>query len=138
MPFPCSILLVSKGHLCHRSHQNCWSLLPSEFLSHHKSSADLLEYSVIRVFIVIKVFRVIRFYSFLIMNTLLKQAKRSRFMGDLLRSKGFIWLATSNLYIGGWQQAGNILKIDVIGPWTNEIGQETTSEPQVSIFTYHP
>ena len=36
-------------------------------------------------------------------------------MGELLRSKGFLWLATSNLFIGGWQQAGNILKIALIG-----------------------
>ena len=44
-----------------------------------------------------------------------KQADRVELMGELLRSKGFIWLATSNLFIGGWQQAGNILKIALIG-----------------------
>ena len=44
-----------------------------------------------------------------------KQANRVELMGELLRSKGFIWLATSNLFIGGWQQAGNILKIALIG-----------------------
>ena len=53
-----------------------------------------------------------------------KQAKRVELMGELLRSKGFIWLATSNLFIGGWQQAGNILKIALIGPWENEIREE--------------
>ena len=44
-----------------------------------------------------------------------KQADRVELMGELLRSKGFLWLATSNLFIGGWQQAGNILKIALIG-----------------------
>ena len=46
-----------------------------------------------------------------------KQADRVKLMGEILRSKGFIWLATSNLFIGGWQQAGNILKIALIGKY---------------------
>ena len=46
-----------------------------------------------------------------------KQAKRIKIMGELLRSKGFIWLATSNTYIGGWQQAGNIHRVEVAGEW---------------------
>jgi len=54
----------------------------------------------------------------------IKQADRVELMGELLRSKGFIWLATSNLFIGGWQQAGNILKIALIGPWENELREE--------------
>ena len=33
-----------------------------------------------------------------------KQKRRKEGMGDLLRSKGFIWLATSNTLMGGWQQ----------------------------------
>ena len=39
-----------------------------------------------------------------------KQASRVDFMGELLRSKGFFWLATSHYFIGGWQQAGNVLR----------------------------
>ena len=39
-----------------------------------------------------------------------KQAKRVEVMGELLRSKGFVWLATSHFIIGGWQQAGNVLR----------------------------
>ena len=39
-----------------------------------------------------------------------KQAARVEFMGELLRSKGFIWLATSHFIIGGLQQAGNVLR----------------------------
>ena len=58
-----------------------------------------------------------------------KQADRVELMGELLRSKGFLWLATSNLFIGGWQQAGNILKIALIGRYRprffDHIGHQT-------------
>ena len=37
----------------------------------------------------------------------LKQVKRTDTMGQLLRSKGFVWVATAHNIIGGWQQAGN-------------------------------
>ena len=40
----------------------------------------------------------------------IKQVSRVDFMGELLRSKGFVWLATSHYFIGGWQQAGNVLR----------------------------
>ena len=40
----------------------------------------------------------------------IKQASRIEFMGELLRSKGFVWLATSHYFIGGWQHAGNVLR----------------------------
>ena len=49
-----------------------------------------------------------------------KQEKRIKFMGELLRSKGFIWIATSNDILGGWQQAGNILRFEAPGPWLCE------------------
>ena len=39
-----------------------------------------------------------------------KQERRTELMGELLRSKGFFWLATSNDVIGAWQQAGNVLR----------------------------
>ena len=39
-----------------------------------------------------------------------KQPKRIKFMGELLRSKGFVWIATTNSIMGGLQQAGNILR----------------------------
>ena len=39
-----------------------------------------------------------------------KQPKRMKFMGELLRSKGFVWIATTNSIMGGLQQAGNILR----------------------------
>ena len=50
-----------------------------------------------------------------------KQEKRVKFMGELLRSKGFIWIATSNFILGGWQQAGNILRIEAESPWMCEM-----------------
>ena len=39
-------------------------------------------------------------------NALKKSKTRKVAMGDLLRSKGFIWIATSHKVVGGWQQAG--------------------------------
>ena len=46
-----------------------------------------------------------------------KQKKRNFTMGELLRSKGFLWLATSNNLIGAWQQAGNVLRIRAEAQW---------------------
>jgi len=46
-----------------------------------------------------------------------KQKKRTNLMGELLRSKGFIWVATSHDMMGGWQQAGNVLRILPENPW---------------------
>ena len=39
-----------------------------------------------------------------------KQEDRTELMGELLRSKGFFWMATSYNVIGFWQQAGNVLR----------------------------
>merc|ERR1719189_3090190 len=47
----------------------------------------------------------------------MKQKARTELMGELLRSKGFFWLATSNDVIGWWQQAGNVLRIHPVNPW---------------------
>ena len=46
-----------------------------------------------------------------------KQKDRNEVMGELLRSKGFLWLATSNNLIGAWQQAGNVLRIRAEAQW---------------------
>ena len=43
-------------------------------------------------------------------EALVKQKKRNGIMGELLRSKGFLWIASSHDVIGGWQQAGNVLR----------------------------
>ena len=63
-----------------------------------------------------------------------KQKHRNDVMGELLRSKGFLWLATSNDLIGAWQQAGNVLRIRGESEWmclTPEFWVGTPSEPLV-------
>merc|ERR1719481_1723171 len=51
----------------------------------------------------------------------LKKVKRTDTMGQLLRSKGFLWIATSHNIIGGWQQAGNVIRLEAESPWMCEI-----------------
>ena len=46
-----------------------------------------------------------------------KQKERNAIMGELLRSKGFLWMATTNDVIGAWQQAGNVLRIRGENQW---------------------
>ena len=63
-----------------------------------------------------------------------KQKERNDVMGELLRSKGFLWLATSNDLIGGWQQAGNVVRIRSEGQWmclTPQFWEGTSSESLV-------
>ena len=50
-----------------------------------------------------------------------KKKLRIEKIGDLLRSKGFLWVATSNAFMGGWQQAGNVLRLEAEGPWMGDI-----------------
>ena len=50
-----------------------------------------------------------------------KQNKRKALMGELMRSKGFIWMASSMFLKGAWQQAGNVLDIKPSGPWLCEV-----------------
>jgi len=59
-----------------------------------------------------------------------KQEKRLAVMGELLRSKGFLWLATANFVMGGFQQAGNVLRIEGEGPWMCEIRELWAGTPQ--------
>jgi len=62
-------------------------------------------------------------------QAVLKQKKRVQFMGELLRSKGFLWVASTNWIMGGWQQAGNILRIAAEGPWLCESRESWTGTP---------
>jgi G3E family GTPase len=67
-------------------------------------------------------------------NAKAKQVKRAEFMGELLRSKGFMWIASSHWVMGGWQQAGNILRISAEAPWmceAREFWEGTPAEPEV-------
>ena len=45
-------------------------------------------------------------------NAIRRSKTRKVTMGDLLRSKGFIWTATSHKVVGGWQQAGNVIRLE--------------------------
>jgi len=51
----------------------------------------------------------------------IKKPKRVELMGELLRSKGFMWIASSNSVMGGFQQAGNIVVVSSEGPWMCEL-----------------
>jgi len=64
----------------------------------------------------------------------LKQPKRIELMGELLRSKGFIWIATSNFLMGGFQQAGNILRIEAQGPWMCENAEQWEGTPNEALI----
>ena len=63
-----------------------------------------------------------------------KQDKRKAQMGELMRSKGFIWMASSMFLKAAWQQAGNVLDIKPSGPWLCEVRdtwEGTSSEPTI-------
>jgi G3E family GTPase len=45
-------------------------------------------------------------------------------MGQVLRSKGFVWLATRPDWIGQWSQAGRILTLAPIGIWWAAVPQD--------------
>merc|ERR1711953_835323 len=67
-------------------------------------------------------------------EALVKQERRNQTMGELLRSKGFFWLATSHDIIGGWQQAGNVIRIESQSPWLckiKDVWEGTASEAHV-------
>merc|ERR1712088_1108428 len=67
-------------------------------------------------------------------EALVKQERRNETMGELLRSKGFFWLATSHDIIGGWQQAGNVIRIEAQSPWLckiKDVWEGTASEVHV-------
>lgn len=46
-------------------------------------------------------------------------------LGQVLRSKGYVWLATRNDLCGVWGQAGRILSLAVGGPWFASLPKET-------------
>ena len=39
-----------------------------------------------------------------------KQKLRTKTIGEMLRAKGFLWIATSHDVLGGFQQAGNVVR----------------------------
>ena len=62
-----------------------------------------------------------------------KEAKRLNVMGCLMRSKGFIWLATSHYFMGAWEQAGNVLRVQPARPWLCEMRENWEGTPYESI-----
>uniref|UniRef100_A0A7M5VEK7 CobW C-terminal domain-containing protein n=1 Tax=Clytia hemisphaerica TaxID=252671 RepID=A0A7M5VEK7_9CNID len=50
-----------------------------------------------------------------------KQRLRTKTIGELLRAKGFLWIATSHDLLGGFQQAGNVIRVEAEGPWMCDI-----------------
>ena len=70
-----------------------------------------------------------------------KQRERSQRIGKLLRSKGFMWIATSHHIVGGWQQAGNVFHLKALTPWMGEVRQiweNTPSEEFVLPYILQP
>ena len=70
-----------------------------------------------------------------------KQRERSQRIGQLLRSKGFMWIATSHHIVGGWQQAGNVFHLKALTPWMGEVRQiweNTPSEEFVLPYILQP
>lgn len=62
----------------------------------------------------------------------LESKKGSRTFAPLLRSKGFIWLATRPTMFGEWSQAGVMLTITGGGKWRCEIPQDQwADDPEV-------
>ena len=63
----------------------------------------------------------------------LKQERRSEHLGGLMRSKGFVWIATSQFFMGAWQQAGNVLRVKPARPWLCEIRHMWEGSPSEEV-----
>ena len=63
-----------------------------------------------------------------------RQESRVNCLGGLMRSKGFVWIATSQFFAGAWQQAGNILRIKPFRPWICETKHLWEGSPDESEF----
>ena len=50
--------------------------------------------------------------------------RNSAKFGRILRSKGFVWIATRRWAMGEWSQAGVIGKLECAGPWFCELPEE--------------
>jgi len=62
-----------------------------------------------------------------------KQVKRTEEMGQLLRSKGFLWIATSHDIIGSWQQAGNVTRLEAESPWMCQMREMWEDTPSAEL-----
>ena len=50
-----------------------------------------------------------------------KRDQRSKIFGELMRSKGFLWMASSQFFMAAWQQAGSVMRIRPARPWLCEM-----------------
>ncbi|KAG2495666.1 hypothetical protein HYH03_006266 [Edaphochlamys debaryana] len=53
-----------------------------------------------------------------------KGAARTAAFGQVLRSKGFVWLAGRDDHCGEWSSAGNLLRLGTGGPWYDVLPRE--------------
>ena len=63
-----------------------------------------------------------------------KKMTRGKVMGELLRSKGFIWIATSHQLIGHWQQSGSVIYIGAESCWMCEIRDQWKDSPSAELI----
>lgn len=63
-----------------------------------------------------------------------KKAVRGATMGELLRSKGFIWIATTHDLIGHWQQAGSVIYLGAETYWMCQLREEWKDSPSAELI----
>ena len=61
-----------------------------------------------------------------------RQKKRDESLGQLLRSKGFIWVSTWHNIMASWQQAGNMIRIEAESPWLCDMEDSWRDNPEVA------
>lgn len=57
-----------------------------------------------------------------------RQRRLRESFGQLLRSKGFVWIATRQDLCGEWSQAGGVIRFTVGGPWYAALPEEAWPE----------
>merc|ERR1712083_166931 len=62
------------------------------------------------------------------------KAVRRATMGELLRSKGFIWIATTHNVIGHWQQAGSVIYLGAETYWMCQMREEGKDSPSAELI----
>merc|ERR1712192_301822 len=63
-----------------------------------------------------------------------KKTVRGATMGELLRSKGFIWIATTHNVIGHWQQAGSVIYLGAETYWMCQMREEWKDSPSAELI----
>ena len=65
-----------------------------------------------------------------------KARRRREDMGELLRSKGFLWVASTHNIMGGWQQAGNVIRLEAEDKWMCEDREFWEDNEEVAALVY--